>query len=324
MPDETQIFSAQRVLSTSEQRERWLAALAGRQHGVVARQQLLRLGFSSHQIERMRRIGRLHDVHRGVYAVGHSVLSTKGRWMAAVLACGPGALLSHRSAAALRQVHRSAPSYVEVIVPARRGRIPGIRAHVSTRVAAQDRDVVDGIPCTSLALTLLNLAAVCPRRVVERACDEAVVQEVFDLTALDDVLARSPRCHGAPLLRSVLADHAIGTTLTRPGLEERTLRLLDGAGVPRPEVNIRLSCRPGVAHEVDFLWRMQRLVLETDGGRFHSDRRQIERDRRREADLVRAGYRVLRATWLQVQDEPQDVALMVRAALRNGYASSSA
>ena len=192
--------------------------------------------------------------------------------MAAVLACGPGALLSHRSAAALWGLRPSSLSYVEVTVASRRGRIDGVRAYISTRVQPQDRDEIDGIPCTSLALTLLNLAAVSPRRAVERACDEAEIQEVFDLVAIDEVLQRSRGCRGAPLLRAVLAEHAIGTTLTRPGLEERTLELLDDAEIPRPEVNVRLPCGAGVAPEVDFLWRRERLVLETDGGRFHSTR----------------------------------------------------
>jgi len=113
----------------------------------------------------------------------------------------------------------------------------------------------------------------------------------------------------------VLGEHAIGTTLTHRGLEDMALRLCDSVDVPRPVVNVRLVCRPGVFWEVDFLWRAQRLVLETDGGRFHHTRRQIERDRRKEADLVRAGYRVLRATWLQFERDPSSVALMLRAAL---------
>ncbi len=301
-----------------------LAVLADRQHGVVARRQLLQLGFSRDHIKRLRVTARLHDLHRGVYAVGHRVLSVKGHWMAAVLACGPGALLSHRSAAALRGLRRSSLSYVEVTVPSRRGRIDGVRAYICGRIDPQDRDKVDGIPCTSVALTLLNLAAVAPRRAVEWACDQAEVQEVFDLAAIEDVLERSRGCRGAPLLRAVLREHAIGTTLTRSGLEERALTACDDFGVPRPEVNVKLPCGGGYAPEVDFLWRAQRLVLETDGGRFHSTRSQIERDRRKEAALVCAGYRVLRATWLQVEREPRGVAAMVAAALAAGAGAGAA
>lgn len=305
----------ERVLSGSRRCQHELAALAGDQHGVVARRQLLGLMFNSDQIQRMRDARRLHDVHAGVYAVGHRVLSARGHWMAAVPACGPDALLSHRSCAALANIRRTSSSYVEVTVRTHRGKIDGVRPYVSRRLQAQDRDTIDGIPCTSLALTLLQLAAVLPRRGLERACDEALVQELFDLAAIEELLERSRGCRGAAKLRAVLDEHAIGTTLTRSGLEERTLGLLDRAGIARPEVDVRLVCRPGVAPQVDFLWRAQRVVLETDGARFHRTSRQIERDRRREADLVRAGYRVLRATWRQVEREPHEVALMVRAAL---------
>jgi len=263
----------------------------------------------------MRASRRLHDVHRGVYAVGHRLLSARGHWLAAVLASGPDALLRHRSCAALTNIRRTSLSYVEVIVPARRGRIAGVRAYIRPDLAPQDRHRIDGIPCTSLARTLLDLATVLPRRGVEHACDEAEVQEVFDLRAIEDVLERSRGCHGAPLLRAVLREHAIGTTLTRFELEARAFALLDRAGVRRPEVNVKVVCRAGFAPEVDFLWRRERLVLETDGGRFHSTPRQIDRDRYKEAELVCAGYRVLRATWRQVQREPGQVARMVRTAL---------
>lgn len=284
------------------------------QHGAVARRQLLALGFKRHEIEGMLRAGWLHRVHCGVYAVGRRSLGPKGRYMAAVLACGPGAVLSHRSAADHLGLRRSTHALIEVTAAFERRR-PGIRARESRLLEERDRVVYDGIPCTSVALTLLNLAAVAPRRAVERACDEAEVQGLFDLAAIEELLGRRQRPPGAALLRAVLREHAITTTLTREGLEERTLTLFDDFGIPRPEVNVRVVCRPGVAPEVDFYWRRRRLVLEADGGRFHRTRAAIERDRRKEAELVRAGNRVLRCTWLQVEREPEPVALMVLAAL---------
>jgi len=318
---ETNAFRDERGVSSSRLRGRALAARAASQHGVVSRRQLRQVGFSDDQVDRMAAAHRLHRVHQGVYAVGHNVLSVRGRWMAAVLARGPDALLSHRSCAALSNLRRTSPAYVEVTVPSQRAPIAGVRTYVNSRLEPQDGTEIDGIRCTSLARTLLDLAAVLPRRGVERACDEAEVQEVFDLAAIEDVLQRSHGCRGVTTLRVVLREHAIGTTLTRSELEERTLGLLDRFGLPRPEMNVPLVCRPGVAHEVDFLWRRQRLVLESDGHRFHCTPRQIERDRRREADLVRAGYRVLRATWGQLEREPGDLARMVRAALGD-YVSS--
>jgi predicted transcriptional regulator of viral defense system len=304
-----------RGFSSSRSRERALAARAADQHGVVAFGDLLNLGYSSDQIQRLADAHSLHRVHRGVYAVGHKLLTARGHWMAAVLSRGPDALLSHRSCGALRSIRRTSITYVEVTVPSQRAQIEGVRTYVSGRLEPQDRDEIDGIPCTSLARTLLDLAAILPRRDVERACDEAEVQELFDLTAVEDVLARSRGCRGSATLRAVLAEHRIGTTLTRRGLEELTLTVLDHFRIPRAEVNMRVYCRPGVMPEVDFLWRRERLILETDGNQFHRTRRQIERDRRKEADLVRAGYRVLRATSGQVEHEPESVALMVRAAL---------
>ena len=250
--------------------------------------------------------------------MGHRALKRHAHWSAAVLACGPEALLGFRSGAALAGIRRTALSYVEVTVARQLGRMTGIRTYICTRLQPQDRHEIDGIPCTSPALTLLNLAAILPRREVERACDEAEVQQLFDLSAIEDVLERFRGGRGAARLRAVVDEHAIGTTLTRPGLEEMALVAMDRRGIARPEVNVRLVCRPGVDWEVDFLWRRPRLVLETDGGRYHSSRDQIERDRRKEADLVIAGYRVLRATWLQVEREADVVARMVRAALEEG------
>jgi predicted transcriptional regulator of viral defense system len=315
METDTHVVRDRRGFPSPRSRERALAVHAAAQHGVVAFGDLLDLGFSSDQIQRMADAHRLHRVHRGVYTVGHPLLSARGHWMAAVLARGPDALVSHRSGAALTGVRRTSITYVEVTVPSPRAPIDGVRTYVNRRLAPQDRDEIDGIPCTSLARTLLDLAAILPRRDVERACDEAETQELFDLRAIEDVLARSRGCRGSATLRAVLDEHRIGTTLTRRGLEEQTLRLLDGAAIPRAEVNMRVYCRPGVMPEVDFLWRRERLILETDGNRFHRTPRQIARDRRKEAELVRAGYRVLRASSAQVEHEPQSVVLMVRAAL---------
>ena len=255
MEIETEKRCAKRTLFHARRRDHDLAALASSQHGVVARRELLEMGFSRDQITQMRAARQLHDVHRGVYAVGHRVLSAWGRWMAAVLACGPGALLSHRSCAALSGVRRTSITYVEVTVPVQRGQIAGVRAYLRRGLVEQDRDEIDGIPCTSLARTLLDLAAILPRREVERACDEAEAQEIFDLRAMDDVLRRSHGRRGTAKLRAVLDEHAIGTTLTRPGLEERALAALDRYDIKRPQVNVDIVCRDGVAREVDFLWR---------------------------------------------------------------------
>lgn len=313
---ELDLVGAYDPFQPARQRRHELAGLATRQHGVVARRQLASIGFSPEEIKGMLAARRLQRIHRGVYAVGHCALTPRSHWMAAVLACGPRALLSHRSAAALWGIRRTSQTRVEVTVPTDRGRdINGVRTYVSQSLEPRDRTTVDGIPCTSLALTLLNLAAVTDRRQTERACDEAEVQRLFDLRAIDELLARSRGHRGTARLRAVLDEHAIGTTLTRSELEERTLALCRRAALPIPAVNAAVPCGPGVWHTVDFLWPAHRVILETDGYRYHRTRSAIERDRRKEADLVTAGHRVLRSTWRQVEREPERIGRMLRVAL---------
>jgi predicted transcriptional regulator of viral defense system len=293
-----------------------LGALVATQHGVVAHGQLVALGFSRREVQGMKKAGWMHPVHRGVYAVGRRSLGRNGRWMAAVLACGPGALLSHRSAGALHGLLRTRSSVIEVTVPTARGRdIAGVRPYVARRLEPHDSTVVHGIPCTSVALTLLNIAAVTPRRQTERACDEAEVQRLVHLQQLHELLERSRGRRGVATLRAVLADHAIGTTLTRSELEELTLAICRRAEVPVPAVNADAQGASGRTYSVDFLWPDHRVVLETDGHAYHRTRSAVERDRRREADLVTAGLRVLRSTWRQVAREPDGIGRMLRAAL---------
>jgi hypothetical protein len=172
----------------------------------------------------------------------------------------------------------------------------------------QDGDIVDGIPCTSVALTLLDLAAVAGRRPAERACDEAEVQRLVGLQQLDELLARSRGRRGVATLRAVLAERAIGTTLTRSRFEERTLGLCRRAQLPRARDQCRCPRRLGPRLHRRFPLVQQRVVLETDGHVYHRTHSAIERDRRTEADLVTAGLRVLRSSWDQVEREPDRVA----------------
>jgi predicted transcriptional regulator of viral defense system len=291
-------------------------AKAAAQHGAVARRQLRELGFTRHEIDGMVNRGWLHAVHRGVYAVGRRSLSRKARWMAAVLAGGPGALLSHRSAADLHGIRRTSQTRIEITVASDRGRgIEGVRTHLSRLVESHDRTVVNAIPCTSVALTLLDIAAVTTRRQTERACDEAEVQCLVDLQDLQELLERSRGRRGAATLRAVLHEHAIGTTLTRSALEELTLALCRRAQLPAPAVNADVAGASGRVYSVDFLWPAHRVVLETDGHAYHRTRSAIERDRRKEADLVTAGLRVLRSTRRQVEREPHRIGRMLRVAL---------
>jgi very-short-patch-repair endonuclease len=296
-------------------RERAVLRLALRQHGVVSLAQLRSLGLSSSGVRNRRAAGRLRRVHQGVYSVDVSELSVSARYMAAVLACGPGAALSHRSAADLWDLRACERRRIDVTVPARAGRSRvGIEVHRAAGLEAADVQSVHAIPCTSVARTLMDLAEVVDRRSLERALDQAEVLRLFDLRALQEAMGRAGRRHGRSLLEQVLAEHAIGSTLTRRELEERFLALCDRARLPRPRVNLYVALPPD-EFVIDFAWPEQRVAVETDSHRFHGGRAAFERDRRRDQRLSVAGWRPLRFTWRHVVRHPEEVAATVRSLL---------
>jgi len=300
--------------------DRLIADLAAAQHGVVGLQQLLALGLSPRAVRDRVAAGRLHRVHAGVYAVGHARLSRDGRYMAAVLACGEDSALSHRSAADKHGLRRTDRSKIDVITPRRAGRgRAGIDAHTSSTLLPRDIELVHGIRCTSIARTLLDLAAVRPRRDVERAFDQAELLQVLDAGPIEDVLARAGGHGGAGVLRAVLDEHLPGTTPTVNDLEEAFFVICDNAKLPRPEVNAWIPLEP-TGYSPDFLWRAHRLIAETDGRSVHTTSRAFEKDRRRDQRLMLLGYTVVRFTHSQVFDEPRTVEATVRALL---YASIS-
>lgn len=300
--------------------DRLIAELAMSQHGVVALRQLVARGLSASGVRKRVAAGRLHRIHEGVYAVGHARLTRKGHYMAAVLACGPRSALSHRSAADLRGMRRTGRGVIDVISPRRPGRKrAGIEAHTSRTLLRRDIEIVDGIPCTTVARTLLDLAAVTPSRVVERAFDQAEVLQILDARAIEDVLARAGRHRGAAVLRAVLNEHVPGTTVTKNDLEEAMLAICRQAGLPQPEVNAWIPLEP-TGYEADFLWREHHLVAETDGGTTHTTRQAFVHDRKRDQRLMLAGFQVVRFPWQQVLYEPETVAPVVRDLL---YASMS-
>jgi predicted transcriptional regulator of viral defense system len=287
-----------------------IAALAGRQHGVVATRQLAALGLPQRAVSHRAAAGRLHRVHRGVYAVGHPILTANGHRMAAVLACGPGAVLSHASAAALWGIRPTSATRIDVSVQGAGGRAkrPRIRIHRATTLRADEVTTHNAIRVTTPARTLLDLASSLPRRALERALDQAELDELFDLRALQATVDRHRRERGAGALASALKHDVAGTTATKSKLEELMLAICDGHGLPRPLVNAWLE---GV--EVDFHWPAQRLVVEADSYRFHRSRRAFERDRERDAILARAGHRALRFTHRQMVRDGAMVAQTIRS-----------
>jgi hypothetical protein len=300
------------AISDTRERDLAIAVLASRQHGLITVLQLLAVGLSRSGIDDWVARGRLHRIHRGVYAVGHTALRTEARLLAAVLACGPGAVLSHRSAALLWGLRRSGMSRVEVSVPRRHGRgtRDGILVHRSGTLRPVEVTVRNGIPVTSVARTLVDLAEVVPRRSLERAADQAEIERVFDLRALTDVIEAHPHRTGCARVAALLDEQAIGSTLTRSDLEDRMLAICDRAGVERPAVNARAA-----GLEVDFLWVAQRLVAEADSRRYHGHRAAFERDRERDAVLLTEGFRVVRFTERRIAGAPGEVASTLRRLL---------
>jgi hypothetical protein len=285
--------------------ERALAALAARQHGVVSAAQLHALGLGPRGVTHRVAAGRLHRLHRGVYAVGHTALGAGGRRMAAVLACGPGAALSHRSAGAAWGLRPTARARIEVSTPrrARRER-PGIEVHRVRNLPAEDVTEVDGVPVTTVARTLVDLAGVLPADALARAVHEAEVLRLLDVAAVEAVLARSGGRRGTGRLRALLAAPATGPV--RSVLEERFLALCRGGGLPAPRTNVWLPVDSGLV-EVDAFFPHARVVVELDGAAAHRTRRAFDADRRRDSALAARGLLVIRLTWTRVTREREAV-----------------
>lgn len=287
-----------------------IAELAGRQHGVVARRQLARLGLGANVIEHRVVSHRLHPVHRGVYAVGHRVLTRNGTWMAAVLAVD-GSVLSHRSAAALWDIRQTDRPGVEITVPRQLRRRPRLELH-EARLPDDEVTTRHGIPITTVARTIFDLAAVLSKQDFERTATEAEIQRLGSPTSLADLVARHPRRKGNTAVRELLAAQSIGRNVTRKDLELRFLTFLDTHGLPRPRVNATVDLEPKDA-EVDCLWEDARLVAELDGFAVHGTRVRFESDRARDRALQVAGYRVVRVTWRQLGDDTSLLACQLRA-----------
>lgn len=226
--------------------------------------------------------------------------------MAAVLACGKGAALSHRSAAALWGIRPTARARIEVTVGGPRSSRPEIEIH-SAALAPDELAIVDGIPLTTVPRTLLDLAAVVGRAELERAVNQAEVLRLGDALALEDLVSRYPGRRGVAPLRAVLGSLGSGADVTRSELEDRFLSFLAAAQLPRPQVNVVLEVA-GRSIEADCVWPAQRLVVELDGHATHATRAAYERDRARDRVLQAAGWRVVRVTWRQLHESPDALA----------------
>lgn len=289
---------------------------------MIARVQLLELGLHPQGIKHRVSNGRLHRVRagravwRGVYAVGTPQLTRRGRWMAAVLCCGPGAVLSHESAADLWGIRRAGSTMVHVSVPRNGARSrPGIRVHQRSALPPNDMTRRARIPLTSPARTLIDLASHLPSDELERAVNEADNHDLIDPEALRAVVGERPGATGVRALRNLLDARTF--TLTRSELERRFLPLADRAGLPRPKTAVYVN-----GFEVDFYWPELGLVVECDGLTYHRTPAQQARDRIRDQAHTAAGLTPLRFTHEQVRYEPEYVErILRRVAVRLGAAA---
>jgi very-short-patch-repair endonuclease len=282
---------------------------------VVSLAQLQALGLGASGVRRRVALGKLRRLHGGVYAVGLATPSVDATYLAAVVACGPAAVLSHRSAGAHLGLRPSNRAVVDVSAPRRTGKErAGIEVHRATGLNTRDVTRVKGIPCTTIARTLLDLAGTIDGSALERAVEQAEKLRVFDLAAAVDVLERAGRRRGATTLRAVLAAYTPEPAFTRSEMEKAFLAFCREAGIPRPRVNMFVPV-PGDGFEVDFIWPDKRLIVEADSRRHHGTRAAFERDRRRDQQLTAAGWRVVRFTWRQIFRDPGAVGVTLWALL---------
>jgi Transcriptional regulator, AbiEi antitoxin len=283
-----------------------VGAIASTSHGVVTRDQLLRAGVTREEIRQRLRRGSLLREHRGVYRVGHRAPSLKARYLAAVLACGPGTVLSGRAAAHLLGMLRGMPPPPEVIAPTER-RVPGLVTHRSRRIHPDDLTVWRGIPVTTPARTLVDLAATMVIHDLARACHEAGVRHRTTPAQVEEVLMRRPTSPGARKLRRILhGDFRVA--LSR--LEARFLGHLRRAGLPLPVTN-----RPAGGRRVDCRWPGQHLTVELDSYRFHNSRYAWEQDRRREREARARGDEFRRYSYGDVFGQPRQMMSELQALL---------
>lgn len=284
-----------------------IAALAGRQHGVVTRAQLLALGLGTNEIQYRLSVGRLHRIYDGVYAVGHRPPSPYARAMAAVLACGPGALLSHGSAAVLWGIYTRWEYPLEVTAPTRREHRE-IRAHRSTTLAPKDRDKQYGVPVTTPARTAYDMADRLTEAQLRRALATMRRSAYLYLPDLAALIDRHPRTRATKRLRPHVAhpDRAP----TRSEFEDSFLAFAYHYGLPEPQVNVYV-----LGFEVDAYFPAHRLVVELDSYEFHFDREQFERDRERDAVLLQAGIATVRVTWSRLHEAGEREAGRLRTIL---------
>lgn len=287
-----------------------LAELAGRQYGLVTYRQLRRLGFSGGRVSRSSKALRLHRVHRGVYSVGHAVLSDRARCLAAVMSAGRGAVVSHTAAAWLWGLIPDCPKIIDVTVPRHGGSRERIALHHSSTLVPEEHGKFGPIPVTALPRTLLDLAATASPRATWNAVDRAERRGVLDLEAIDAMLSRRRGHRGAERLRRALAIYR-EPGFYRARSERLFRRLVKKAGLRPPVMNIWVD-----KFEIDAYWGKERFAVEIDGWESHRTRRAFEDDRLRREEMKLAGIDVISISARRIEIHPTAVGRRLRLLLK--------
>ena len=296
-----------------------IRALAERQHGVISTRQLLEHGIDEEVVLGRRRAGFLIPLHQGIYALGHQHLTREGRWMAAVLACGPGAVLSHFNAGCLWGV---CGSYGRIEVLRQSGGFrpeghQGVKLHQTRRLHSWEVTVEKGVPVASMERVLLDLAGRMDAKRLERVFVQAYKRGDLSWPRLGRIITRRRGCKGVGRLRQIALEVDPEALETKSVSEIDFLALCREANLPTPAVNVLIE-----GHLVDFLWSAQRVIVETDSWSHHGDRLTFEKDRQRDVDLMAAGYEVHRTTYKMLELNPGPFLNNIRSALLTRTAST--
>ena len=291
-----------------------IAEAALDRHAVLSGAELDAIGISPEQRRYRARTGRLHRLYPNVFAVGHTHLTPRGRWRAAVLACGPEAALGYQSAAAFHGIRQTARRDIDVLTP-RRGRKghDGIDLHRVRTLDPRDVTVIDHIRVTTVARTLVDLAGILDEPGLEKAIQQSEMRNLLDLHATLDAIERANGRRGTSVLRDLLDD-------SRPPsmneIEQRFFDLCRTAGLPLPQTQV-----PVGPYVVDFLWPEHRVVVETDGAKVHRTRRAFETDKVKAADLAVYGLTLIPVTWRRLTRRPHEIEATLRAVLERQAAA---
>lgn len=295
---------------------------------MLSHDQLRAIGLSDAAIKREVAKSRLQPIFRAVYAYGNPAIGERGQLWAALLACGDGAVVSHRSAAALMGLIDRRPVVIDVIAHGERGRkIDGIRVHRVRPLRRDEIGTFDGIPCTSPARTFVDLAATVGLRTLRSGFERAAAKRLLDLDAIEGILERGPR-RGAGTLRGLIAEWRRAAPVARRGrlkspLEAKVLPIVLQGGAPEPQLNAPVRLAGGETIEVDFLWEAECFVVEADSRDFHTTDVAFVRDRWRDRELMRSGYATLRVSHQEAETESAAVAETIRLGLGLGASDTA-